>query len=91
MNKHLIKYTVFLAFFLAYCQFVSAQNSYNTLLQDGTLNIPRTFKDETQLPSPEASMMNRYIDHPVSYNTGVVSPSISLSEMETGSYKLPLT
>lgn len=74
-----------------YATTVSSQNSYATLLQDGTLNIPRTFKDETQLPSPEASMMNRYIDHPVSYNTGVVSPSVSLYEMETGSYKLPMT
>lgn len=62
-----------------------------TQVSDGTLRIPRTFKDETVLPSPEAAQMNRYKDCPVSYNTGTVRTDISLYEIKSGSLSFPIS
>lgn len=67
-----------------------SQGSASMLVQDGTLAIPRTFKDETQLPSPEAAQMNRYIDSPVSYSTGALSVSVPLYDMKVGKYSMPI-
>ncbi len=67
------------------------RSSLNSPIQDGTLSIPRTFRDETQQPSPESSRMNRYIDYPVDCSTGTANVSIPLYELSAGSYRLPLT
>ena len=40
--------------------------------------VPRTISDETVLPSPEAAQMNRYVDYPVSRNTGTADVHIPL-------------
>lgn len=60
------------------------------LIKDGTLNVPYTLSDGTVLPSPEASRMRRYMDHPVALNTGVLSVNIPLYTMSVGGYSLPI-
>lgn len=90
-KQYLILLYVLLIIAGCYPESIIAQGSYEALVAEGTLRIPRTFKDETQLPSPEAAGMNRFIDHPVSYNTGVVSPSIPLYDIQVGRYSMPVT
>lgn len=90
-KQHLILLYVLLMIAGCYPESIIAQGSYEALVAEGTLRIPRTFKDETQLPSPEAAGMNRFIDHPVSYNTGVVSPSVTLYDIQVGRYSMPVT
>lgn len=90
-KQHLILLYVLLMIAGCYPESIIAQGSYEALVAEGTLRIPRTFKDETQLPSPEAAGMNRFIDHPVSYNTGVVSPSVPLYDIQVGRYSMPVT
>lgn len=60
------------------------------LINNGTLNVPYTLSDGTVLPSPEASRMRRYMDHPVALNTGVLSVNIPLYTMSVGGYSLPI-
>lgn len=90
-KQYLILLYVLLIIAGCYPESIIAQGSYEALVAEGTLRIPRTFKDETQLPSPEAAGMNRFIDHPVSYNTGVVSPSFPLYDIQVGRYSMPVT
>lgn len=43
--------------------------------------VPRTISDKTVLPSPEAAQMNRYVDYPVSRNTGTADVHIPLYDL----------
>ena len=69
----------------------SASSAYSDLVGNGTLRIPRTFSDETSLPSPEASKLRTYTDHPVSLNTGTLLVNIPLYTINTGRISLPIS
>ena len=68
----------------------SQKPTASELIKDGTLNVPYTLSDGTVLPSPEAALMRRYMDHPVALNTGVLSVNIPLYTMSVGGYSLPI-
>ena len=68
-----------------------AQSVPSSAVADGTLRIPRTFQDETQLPSPDAARMLRHADQQVSHATGAADIGIPLCSMQVADYTLDVS
>ena len=93
MNRRssILKHIAALMMVLTMALSVSMVSAQSNPVQDGTIKIPRTVKDETVLPSPEAAKMGTLPENTVSYNRGVVNISRQLLTLQSGTLAMPVS
>ena len=93
MNRRssILKHITALMMVLTMALSVSMVSAQTNPVQDGTIKIPRTVKDETVLPSPEAAKMGTLPENTVSYNRGVVNISRQLLTLQSGTLAMPVS
>lgn len=76
---------------LLICLFALATQASPQTATQGDYDVPRTPKDMTLPPLPEAVAMRQYTDYPVVLNTGAASVQIPIFSLEEGDIPLSIS